>query len=231
MSKNIPVFFQPRLIIGSSPQPAIERLLGELEISLKNTHPDFIIITPEKEFAIADSRKLIKKSSLSPLFSAHKVILAENFTNASKEAQNSLLKVLEEPPSSTLIILSSLTKGHILPTIISRVITIDIAPDLSETEENSLEKESELLASLCSSKLNLGQKLTLISGYKDAELKQLVKNFIAILNKPNLSTVEVFCAKSLLDINTLTKINVRMRLAVDNWIIALDQLIKRTSSV
>lgn len=51
-----------------------------------------------------------------------------------KEAQNSLLKVLEEPPQDTTIILTAQPTQNILPTVYSRVQHINIKPpDLQDT--------------------------------------------------------------------------------------------------
>jgi len=190
--------------------------------------PDFIRIIPKDEFSIEDSRLIIKKSSLSPLFSKNKVILVENFSNPSLQGQNSLLKILEEPPLSTLIILLSETKNNILPTILSRVITVDYhTKPSSKTDAISIEA---FISQITSAELSLGQKLMLLDKSKEADLKVLIKDLQITLNKPNLNKSELFLAKSLLDINSLTKVNVKSRLILDNIIIALDQVIKSTKT-
>jgi DNA polymerase-3 subunit delta' len=57
-------------------------------------------------------------------------ILIEHGERLSIEAQNALLKILEEPPSDTCIVLTLQSKGEVLPTIFSRAQTINvIAPD------------------------------------------------------------------------------------------------------
>ena len=190
--------------------------------------PDFIRIIPKDEFSIEDSRLIIKKSSLSPLFSKNKVILVENFSNPSLQGQNSLLKILEEPPLSTLIILLSETKNNILPTILSRVITVDYhTKPSSKTDAISIEA---FISQITSAELSLGQKLMLLDKSKEADLKVVIKDLQITLNKPNLNKSELFLAKSLLDINSLTKVNVKSRLILDNIIIALDQVIKSTKT-
>lgn len=44
------------------------------------------------------------------------------------EAQNALLKILEEPPEDTLIILTITSRAKLLPTILSRLLTITVLP-------------------------------------------------------------------------------------------------------
>jgi len=225
MQINITKYFQPILLIGEDLENFIPELITRNGIKLELTSPDFIRISPEKEFAIADSRLLIKRASLSPLFSSHKILLAENFTKASIEAQNSLLKVLEEPPESTLIILLSQNKNTILPTVLSRIITIDYT---NQTKKNTdLSQAENLIIQLLNPALAMGEKLMFITGYKDVELRALIKSMLISLNRSNLDSNETFLAKALLDITALNRINVRTRLALDNLIIAIDQLIKK----
>ncbi len=224
MEKPKHLYHQPRLLIGQRENQQILQILDQLKINLDLNSPDFIRITPVKEFSIKDSRLIIKKSSLSPLFSKNKVILVDNFTNPSHQAQNSLLKILEEPPLSTLIILLSETKNNILPTILSRVITIDFhTQPIQKTDQIIIES---FINQITSDKLKLGEKLSLISKAKEEELKTLITDLQITLNKPNLTKPELFLVKSLLDINNLTKINVKSRLLLDNIIIALDQIVK-----
>ncbi len=226
MSNSDTNLFQPRLLVNQLDDGVILNIFRTLNIDLNLSSPDVIKITPAKEFSIEDARLVIKKASLSPLFASHKVILIENFTNASIEAQNSLLKILEEPPASTLIIIRSETKNNILPTILSRVITVTRSPAKSAVADQAqIQQASTLISQLVSPKLDLGQKLNLITPYKEAELRFLLKFMLLALNRTDLTKNEIFLAKSLLDINNLTKINIRLRLALDNLIIALDQQI------
>ncbi len=228
MEKQKHIHYQPYLLIGQKEDSQITQILTSLKIDLDMDSPDFIRIIPKDEFSIEDSRLIIKKSSLSPLFSKNKVILVENFSNPSLQGQNSLLKILEEPPLSTLIILLSETKNNILPTILSRVITVDYhTKPSSKTDVISIEA---LISQITSAELSLGQKLMLLDKSKEADLKVLIKDLQITLNKPNLNKSELFLAKSLLDINSLTKVNVKSRLILDNIIIALDQVIKSTKT-
>ncbi len=228
MEKQKHTHYQPYLLIGQKEDSQLQQILSDLGINLDLKSQDFIRITPVKEFSIEDSRLIIKKSSLSPLFSKNKVILIENFTNASTEAQNSLLKILEEPPLSTLIILLSETKNNILPTILSRVITINFhTKPTSKTDAISIDA---FISQISSTELSLGQKLMQLDKAKEPELKVLIKDLQITLSKPYLNKSELFLAKSLLDINSLIKINVKSRLILDNIIIALDQVVKSTKT-
>ena len=52
-----------------------------------------------------------------------KILIVENADRMADSARNALLKILEEPPSDTMFILTTTRRGAMLPTILSRVRT------------------------------------------------------------------------------------------------------------
>ena len=92
-------------------------LLGE-----KNKqHPDLILVEPtEKEIQIAQIRDLNWKLSLKPYSVPFKVAILDQAHLMNSEAQNCLLKTLEEPKGKTVLILIAESPGLLLPTIVSR---------------------------------------------------------------------------------------------------------------
>jgi hypothetical protein len=108
------------------------------------------ITTIEKDTAIKQNAQSIgieeikimqKKLFLKPIKSPTKAIILEDAHLLTTEAQNALLKVLEEPPDHTIIILSSDSKETLLPTIISRCQIIELKTEqisISEKEHNEL---------------------------------------------------------------------------------------------
>ncbi len=90
----------------------------------KGSHIDTIELRGNKEsIKIMDIRKLIERLNMTRQ-SEYKVLLIQSIERMTKEAANSFLKLLEEPPERTVIILTTNRVGDILPTIISRVRTI-----------------------------------------------------------------------------------------------------------
>lgn len=74
-----------------------------------------------------DQVRLIQKNiSLKPIAGTVKAVILYNAQFLTIEAQNALLKTLEEPPSDTIIILASNKKEALLPTILSRCTIIDL---------------------------------------------------------------------------------------------------------
>jgi DNA polymerase-3 subunit delta' len=87
---------------------------------------------------MATSQLLLKRASLTPAAGKRKVFLigeAERLIpqESSPEAANALLKLFEEPPADTWIILTTSELGRVLGTIRSRAVTVRVAP-ISEME-------------------------------------------------------------------------------------------------
>lgn len=60
--------------------------------------------------------------------SIRRVVIIEQADLLGKDAQNALLKTLEEPPTDTLILLTAAQTSHLLPTIMSRIRSVRIMP-------------------------------------------------------------------------------------------------------
>ncbi|MDD3088349.1 MAG: DNA polymerase III subunit delta' [Candidatus Omnitrophica bacterium] len=86
------------------------------------SHPDVMWVKPEKNkyISIDDARKAKEFLSLKPYEAPYTVAVLEDAHMMKAESANALLKVLEEPPFSSLIILISSRKDLILPTVASR---------------------------------------------------------------------------------------------------------------
>lgn len=80
-----------------------------------------------------------KKSSLE---GKAKIYIIENIESATKEAMNTLLKMLEEPISGIYAIFTTNNISRVLPTILSRCQVIDIKPDSKEVIYKALIKSN-----------------------------------------------------------------------------------------
>ncbi len=102
-----------------------------------------------------DTIKTLQKSLyLSPLRGEQKAVIIHDAELLTAEAQNALLKILEEPPPQTTIFLTTSSKEALLPTVLSRCLIIEIGTGknaLSEEEEKTF---SQFLASLTSFRLS-----------------------------------------------------------------------------
>ncbi|HLW49293.1 MAG TPA: DNA polymerase III subunit delta' [bacterium] len=113
-------------------------------------HPDLRVIAPggrtesgaeRRAVGIEQVRDLKRDAAYPPYEARWKVFIVEDAEAMRAEAANSLLKVLEEPPSQSVIVLISESAAALLPTIVSRsqivrfafVPAADIAAALSES--------------------------------------------------------------------------------------------------
>lgn len=86
-----------------------------------SNNPDISIINPDgNSIKIEQIRNLISKSSEKPIISSKKVYIINDSDTMTKEAQNSLLKTLEEPPTYLTIILITSNENKLINTIRSR---------------------------------------------------------------------------------------------------------------
>lgn len=88
---------------------------------LSGNHPDFQVVSPEKgAIKIDQVRKVSKELGYSPYESNVRVVVLEDVHLMRREAANSLLKTLEEPPENNLLILTAESSFEVLATISSR---------------------------------------------------------------------------------------------------------------
>ena len=86
-----------------------------------NNHPDFMVINQdETALKIEEIREVIKKVIEKPIISKNKVYIINAADKMTREAQNCLLKTLEEPPEYMTMILIVSNENALLTTIKSR---------------------------------------------------------------------------------------------------------------
>ncbi len=121
----------------------------------QNKHPDFFIIEPSgNTIKIEQIREIQKRVQLKPYEGTIKVFLLTDAECMTREATNCLLKMLEEPPSDTVFLLTANNLYSIMPTIISRCQTIPVGKVSLEKIEHLLQnhgleaEQAKLYASL-----------------------------------------------------------------------------------
>lgn len=120
-------------------------------------HPDLIFVTHEKPNLISVDEirtQVVETVPVRPYESPYKVYIIDDADKMNPQAQNALLKTLEEPPSYVVILLLSDNRDAMLPTVLSRCVSLSLRP-LSNaavvgylTDEFHLStREAELIAS------------------------------------------------------------------------------------
>jgi DNA polymerase III delta prime subunit len=168
---TIPYFSPSLLIVGADEEGRVakaEEVVGQpLSEAAKN--PDFFLLSPQESIGIEEVKSLQRFLVLKPFGAGRKTVLIKEAQNLTREAQNALLKTLEEPPVSSLIILTAPDAALLLATIISRCNLIELAlkPQVSLSTEQIREIEA-LLAELLPA--GIGERFVLLENlglYKD----------------------------------------------------------------
>lgn len=115
-----------------------------IEFSSGN-NPDFAEINPDgNNVKIEQIRELQRKIVEPPIISNKKVYIIDEADSMTKEAQNCLLKTLEEPPEFAVIILIGSNKSNFLSTIKSRCTIIKFNSIPSEKVKNYIEQKYDI---------------------------------------------------------------------------------------
>ncbi len=100
---------------------------------LGGNHPDYFVVNENGEtIKIEQIREITSKVIEAPIISNRKVYIINDCDKMTVEAQNCLLKTLEEPPEFAVMILISANENAILNTIKSRCMTIKFGPIAKE---------------------------------------------------------------------------------------------------
>ena len=115
-----------------------------IEFSSGN-NPDFAEINPDgNNVKIEQIRELQRKIVEQPIISNKKVYIIDEADSMTKEAQNCLLKTLEEPPEFAVIILIGSNESNFLSTIKSRCTIIKFNSIPSEQVKNYIEQKYDI---------------------------------------------------------------------------------------
>lgn len=102
-----------------------------LQIQSDN-HPDIIYLTKQKDkktYGIDEIREqIIKQAYIKPFIASKKIFVIKEGDDLTTEAQNGLLKVLEEPPEYVTFIILVSEKSRLLDTVLSRSCVINLHP-------------------------------------------------------------------------------------------------------
>lgn len=166
-------------------------------VNLENS-PDYILIKPDgNSIKIAQIRNMQSDIVIRP-HKDYKIYIINNAEKMTVEAQNALLKTLEEPPDYAIIILVTNNKESLLETIKSRCDIIKFSPIPMEDLKKYLidtgieEEKAQLLATFSrgsiENALSLSQSAE-FSVMRD-DIQQYIqvmldKNIVEILNIPN----------------------------------------------
>ncbi len=99
--------------------------------ALTDNHPDIIRVSHEKPNTISvdDIRAQVNNDvAIKPYSGPYKIYIINEAEKMTPQAQNAILKTLEEPPEYAVILLLTTNVNSLLPTILSRCVVLNMKP-------------------------------------------------------------------------------------------------------
>jgi DNA polymerase-3 subunit delta' len=125
------------------------------------THPDLRWVEPQSgSLKIDQVRELTRQLALTPMEGSWQIAVLDRFESATPGAANALLKTLEEPPPTVVLVLLAQQAEALLPTIVSRCQTVALRPIPRHVVEHALidrweieAEQARLLSHICGGRL------------------------------------------------------------------------------
>ncbi|MBL7190697.1 DNA polymerase III subunit [bacterium] len=164
-----------------------DRYREQLDEKRKNIY-HHMQVPKAQNILIAQVRQLIRNSFLTPYLSANRFALISPADRMNKESQNSLLKLLEEPPERFYLCLVTSNLEALLPTIISRTQMFYFPPLKIEELAGELQakynlSESKAVTIAVRSGGSLTKAVELVKG--DDAVRQSAMDFLTEILKKN----------------------------------------------
>ncbi len=163
-------------------------------------HPDIIRVIHEKpnSIGIEDIREqLAGDIQIKPYQSRYKIYIVPDSEKMTVQAQNALLKTIEEPPSYAVILFLTTNAASFLPTILSRCVVLNMKP-LPDTEVRKYLMEHveipDYQADVCTAfaQGNIGKAVKLATSENFNEIK--MSALYLVKHIPNMDISEITAA-------------------------------------
>ena len=150
----------------------------------------------EKGFAVKNVREIISNAYVKPNEGDYKVYIFADCDMMPPATQNTLLKIIEEPPCDSVFIFTATSKSVFLPTIISRVISLGVSPVSREQCKNELLKQNNSDENKIDDAIeafggNIGMCLEYLNGDELSLDVQITRNIVdSIINSSEYSLLK-----------------------------------------
>ncbi len=189
----------------------IEQITTEINELIKQfgfseNHPDLLRITEEK-LNVEQAKRVKEFFVLKPYQAKGKGVVISFVKETSVEAQNALLKTIEELPKDGWLLIGTPKESIFLPTTISRCQVIKFTADSNNLDEKTFQEMSEF------AKLSVQERFYYIEKVKekDAFLLNLIKYFqYQLPTAVNITELKIFLEQCL-QAEKWAKANVNIR--------------------
>ncbi|MCR5301195.1 MAG: DNA polymerase III subunit delta [Lachnospiraceae bacterium] len=160
-------------------------------------HPDIITVTHDKPntVSVEDVRQqIVSDAQIKPYQSRWKIYIMNEAEKMTPQAQNAILKTLEEPPEYVVIMLLTTSKSSMLPTVLSRCVQLDMRPVEDSVIKNYLMSEIRIpdyKADICTAfaRGNVGKARSLAVSEDFDGIKEETVRVLKFLRKMDTSDI------------------------------------------
>lgn len=144
-----------------------------------------------RSFHVEAIRFIRSDAYIKPNEAPHKVYLLFQAESMSEQAQNALLKILEEPPAQVLFILTCVSASALLPTIRSRaqIFTLDTVSEQEAIEATAVQcpqaTEQQIADAAKTWGGNIGQMIAALNGGELTAAMELAPKIVRAVTAPN----------------------------------------------
>lgn len=190
-----------------------EKILSEAGLS--KSHVDCLYFPFNSKLGIEQARKIKEHFSLKPYSSIGRAVVLENAASLTPEAQNALLKTLEEPPLNAILILGASSEAKFLPTILSRCQIVNLSPSAMSADNSPVDPQNiqQLLNSTIQERFEYIEKLKEREDFLSTLIQYFRKQLSTAVrsgSNPHISTLQKFL-KELLQAEEWSAQNVNIR--------------------
>lgn len=196
--------------------PSLDLRISEInkilkEVGLQNPHPDLFYLDSEQKLGIEQTKKIREHLSFKPFQAKGRGVVLEDASNLTSDAQNALLKTLEELSIEALFILGAGNEYNFLPTVLSRCEIIRIqAVDSSQQEDKDYTEDiDKLIKSDTPERFEYIEKLKEREEFLQALVQYFHKNLASHTTSGKVNYMEF--SKELLEAEKWTSSNVNIR--------------------
>lgn len=178
---------------NGSEEPCME--CRSCKMALAGSHPDIIFVTHEKPASVGvdDIREqVVEDADIRPYCSKKKIYMIPDASKMTVQAQNALLKTLEEPPAYCHIMLIADNTDALLPTIRSRCVEMAIHPATEEETRAYLinemllsDNDARLVALFSQGNLGKARKMANSGDFND----KLIESIRFLKNSKDMDTI------------------------------------------
>lgn len=158
-------------------------MCSDCQKAQKNGHPDIFetdgIKGKSRNFTVDAVREIRDDAFVVPNESDCKVYILKNAHNMNDQAQNAILKILEEPPSYVFFIIVTTSRSTMLETVLSRVQTYS----LLSVEEEITEKEADTVKNFVKALLNVNELALMEQTAVFQKNNQFAKRILGLLSE------------------------------------------------